>query len=242
MIKFTLWIVTPDGETSDKWYSVFSRARFSVTPLPDLAAISGISKDAWGLALVEICANGLASPKDLKTLLNGRNNIAVIVFSQPGKISNSEISGFLENGADDFITSDIDEEVLLAKTKAHMRRLLPSLNMARTHIKSADGRIEADRVAKTVKLRLPSGKNKILDDLTPKEFEIFFMFLSNEDRVVSRKSLMETIWQEKSGHVNFETIDKHVEALRHKLGAYGENIKTVYGTGYTYKSRAEETL
>ncbi len=242
MIKFTLWLVTQDGETSDKWYSVFSRARFSVTPLPNLEAINSISKDAWGLAFVEICANGLASPGDLKTLLNGRNNIAVIVFSRPGKVSNSEISGFLENGADDFITSDIDEEVLLSKTKAHMRRLLPSLNMARTLIKSADGHIETDRAAKTVKLRLPSGKNKILDDLTPKEFEIFFMLLGNENHVVSRKSLMETIWQEKSGHVNFETIDKHVESLRHKLGSYGENIKTVYGTGYTYKGRAERTL
>ena len=68
------------------------------------------------------------------------------------------------------------------------------------------------------------------------------MLLSDETHVVSRKSIMENIWQEKSGDVNSETIDKHVETLRRKLKGYGENIRTVYGTGYTYKSQAKERL
>ncbi|HNW45622.1 MAG TPA: helix-turn-helix domain-containing protein [Elusimicrobiales bacterium] len=77
---------------------------------------------------------------------------------------------------------------------------------------------------------------KTLENLTPKEFEIFYRLLGSEEAVVSRESLMEEIWQEKSGKVNSETIDKHVETLRHKLGTYGRNIRTVYGTGYTYKA------
>ena len=237
MIKFALWLITPDRDITDNWYRLFSRERFNVKPLPNLSAVGAIPQDTWGLAFMEICAGGLTSPDDLKTFLNGRKNISVIVLSKPGKTSNLEISAFLECGADDFITSDIDENVLLSKTKAHIRRLLPSLNMARTVVTSADGNIEIEKVNRTVKLGLASGKDKTLDGLTPKEFEIFFMLLSNEEHVVSRKSLMEDIWQERSGHVNFETIDKHVETLRRKLGSYGGNIKTVYGTGYTYKSR-----
>ena len=240
MIKFTLWLITPDREIGDRWYRLFSREHFNIKPLPDLAAVSRIPQDTWGLALVEVCAGGLAAPADLKTLLNGRKNISVIVFSKPGRTSNPEISGFLECGADDFILGDIDEKVLLSKTKAHIRRLLPSLNLARTVVTSADGDIEIEKVKRTVRLGLASGKNRTLDGLTPKEFEIFFMLLGNEEHVVSRKALMENIWLEKSGHVNVETIDKHVETLRRKLGAYGKNIKTVYGTGYTYKSRSEE--
>ena len=237
MINFALWLITPDRDIADKWYRLFSRERLNVKPLPDLSAISRIPQDTWGLALVEICAQGLTAPQDLKTFLNGRKNISIIVFSRPDKTSNPEISGFLENGADDFITSDIDERVLLSKTKAHIRRLLPSLNLARTVVISADGNIETDSVKRTVRLGLSSGKEKTINGLTPKEFEIFSVLLSNEEQVVSRKSLMEYIWREKSGDVNFETIDKHVETLRHKLGAYGKNIRTVYGTGYTYKSR-----
>lgn len=241
MIKFALWLITPDRDISDKWYRLFSRERFNVKPLASLSSFNSVPHDTWGLALVEICKDGLTSPKDMKTLLSGRKNISVIVFSKPGKTSNQEISAFLEHGADDFIQSDIDERVLLSKIKAHIRRLLPSLNMARTVVTSADGQIEIEKVKRTVSLG-PSGKGKILHDLTPKEFEIFFMLLSSEDHVVSRKALMEDVWREKSGHINVETIDKHVETLRRKLGEYGKGIRTVYGTGYIYKSLSKKEL
>ena len=237
MINFALWLVTPDRDLTDRWYRLFSRERLNIKTLPDLSAIARIPNDTWGLALIEICAKGVATPRDLKIFLSGRKNISVLVFSKPEKTSNLDISAFLENGADDFIPSNIDEKVLLAKTKAHIRRLLPSLNMAKTIVRSSDGDIEIEKVKRTVKLGLASGKNRTVDSLTPKEFEIFFMLLSDEEHVVSREYIMSDIWQERSGHVNSETIDKHVEGLRRKLGEYGKNIRTVYGTGYIYKSR-----
>ena len=255
MIKFALWLVTPDRDLMDKWYRLFSRERLNVincasatgqspsqaaTPRANFCPIGNIAPGTWGLAFMEICPGGLSSVRDLETFLHGRKNISVIVFSKPGKTPNSEISAYLECGADDFITSDIDESVLLSKTKAHIRRLLPSLNLARTAVSSADGNIEIERTKRTVRMGPVSGKNKVLDGLTPKELDILFMLLSNEGHAVSRKSLMEEIWIEKSGHVNVETIDKHVEVLRRKLGTYGKNIKTVYGTGYTYKSQSKE--
>ncbi len=242
MIKFALWLMIPDRDIADKWYRLLTRERFNVKPLPDLSHISRIHQDTWGIALAEICPEGLTSPQDMKPLLNGRKNVSIIVFSKPGKTSNADISAYLENGADDFIHSDIDERVLLSKIKAHIRRLLPSLNMARTVVTSASGDIEIEKVKRTVTLGFSSSKSKVLNGLTPKEFEIFFILLSNENSVVSRKTLMEDVWREKSGYINFETIDKHVETLRRKLGEYGKRIKTVYGTGYTYKSLAKEPV
>lgn len=242
MIEFSLWLITSEREIADKWYRLFSRERFNCISLPGFAAIGSIPQEAWGLVFVGICADGIQSPQHLKALLGGRKNLSVIVFNKPGKTSNPEISAFLECGADDFILSDIDERVLLSKAKAHIRRLLPSLNLAKTTITSADGDVQVEKVRRTVKLGPAGGKTKTLDGLTPKEFEIFFMLLGNEGRAVSRRSLMEDIWSEKSGQVNSETIDKHVETLRRKLGPYGKNIKTIYGTGYIYKGRSEEPL
>lgn len=240
MIKFALWLVTADRDIADRWYRLFSRERLNVKPLRDLSLFSRTPDETWGLAFVEICPEGLCAPRGLKAFLSGSKNVSVIVFGKPGKVPNAQISGFLESGADDFITTDIDERVLLSKTKAHIRRLLPSLNMAKTVVTSGDDDIELDKFKRTVRLGINSGKEKILDDLTPKEFEILAMLLGSENYVVSRKALMEEIWREKSGHVNFETIDKHVESLRRRLGAYGKNIRTVYGTGYTYKSQLKE--
>lgn len=242
MIEFALWLVTSDKDITDKWYRLFSRERFNIRLRPGLPAVGAIPPDTWGLALVETGTQGLTSPPDLKTFLGGRKNISVIIFSGPGKTSASDISGFLDQGADDFILSDIDERVLLSRVKAHLRRLLPSLNLARTAVTSGDGGIELDKVKRTVRLGPAAGKNRILGGLTPKEFEILFVLVGSEGRAVSRKTLMENIWRGKSGCVNTETIDKHVETLRRKLGTYGKKIGTVYGTGYVYKTRPEEPL
>lgn len=235
MVKLILWIVTPDKELSNSWYNLFSRETFQTVQLLRLSTLN-LPDDSWGLIFAEIGAEGMAAPNELRTLLAGRKNVSVIVFSRPGKTSNALISGFLESGADDFITNDIDEKVLLSKTKAHIRRLLPSLNAARTILISRDGDIEIDRLKRTVKTAFRSKKEKVIESLTPKEFDIFSLLLCKEAEVVSRSFLMEELWKERSGDVNFETIDKHVETLRRKLGPYGRNIRTIYGTGYTYKS------
>ena len=236
MIKFVVWILARDKAVSEKWYRLFSREHFEVKLLPALAAIEEHSYGAWGIVFAEISPEALGTTKDLASALSGRKNISFIVFSKPDRTTNTMISEFLEHGADDFITSDIDEKILLSKTKAHIRRLLPSLNLARTVVVSQNGGIEIDRTKRTVTLGCKTAGKKTLENLTPKEFEIFYRLLGSEEAVVSRESLMEEIWQERSGKVNSETIDKHVETLRHKLGTYGRNIRTVYGTGYTYKA------
>lgn len=241
MIEFAIWLITPDREIADKWYRRFSRERLNVRTLPGLFALNNLPQGTWGLAFVEACKEGAASPEDLKSFLNGRKNISVIVFSRPGRVDNKAISAFLESGADDFITTDMDENVLFFKAKAHIRRLLPSLNQARTVVTSRDGSLELDRERRTVRMDLNSPMEKTLDDLTPKGFEILTILLSNENCAISRKSLMEQIWQEKAGHINVETIDKHVELLRRRLGNYGRNIRTVYGTGYAYMTQPKES-
>lgn len=239
MIELVIWVITPDTEMAGRWAGLFSRERFQARQLAGLAAFKPAPGN-WGLAFIEIGTAGLAEPKDLKAFLGGRKDISVIVFSRPGRTGNALISGFLENGADDFITTDINENVLLSKTKAHIRRLLPSLNAARTIIFSKNREVEIDRLQRTARLRPGSGHEKLIETLRPKEFDIFFLLLSQEEEVVSRNFLMEEIWRTKAGDVNCETIDKHVETLRRKLGPYGRNIRTVYGAGYMYKARQKE--
>ena len=237
MVKFMVWILAKDKAISEKWYRMFTRERFEAKILPDLAALGAQDQDgAWGIVFAEIASGAMSSVKDLQAALSGRKHISFIVFSQPDKTTNTLISEFLEKGADDFVTSDIDEKILLSKMKAHIRRLLPSINLARTLVASKNGAVEIDRTRRTVTVGKKTAGEKTLENLTPKEFEIFYMLLGSEEAVVTREALMLEIWQEKAGLVNNETVDKHVETLRHKLGAYGKNIRTVYGAGYTYKA------
>ncbi len=236
MLNFTLWILTQDKNLADRWYRLFSRESLNVLVLDTLESLEKAAASTKGMVLTEIGVPGLKTAGDLQGFAGRNSNISIIIFSKRDRINNAQISEFLEAGADDFITPEIDERILLSKTRAHLRRLLPTLNCARTVILSTGCDIEVDRIKRTIKTGVNTRKPEFLDNLTPKEFEIFSLLLCNESRVISRSLLMEEIWKEKSGTVNVETIDKHIETLRSKLGAYGKRIKTVYGTGYTYKS------
>ena len=235
-MDFILWILAEDKHLADRWYRLFTRESWHVQ-LPDtLTTLETAAKSAKGMVLVEIGLPGMRTPKDLQGFTGRNIDVSVVVFSRRDKITNAHISEFLEAGADDFITPEIDERVLISKTRAHLRRLLPTLSCAKTVVLSRNGDIEVDRIKRVIKTGIKSKKPESYENFTPKEFEIFSLLICNENQVVSRNLLMEEIWKEKSGKVNVETIDKHIETLRHKLGASGKNIKTVYGTGYTYKS------
>lgn len=234
MIKFALWIITADESLAERWYRLFSRESLHTIRRHSLAGFAP-PPETCGIALIEAGIEGMSKPKDLADFLKGRKDISVIVFSAPGYSSNQLISGFLEHGADDFISSDIDERVLLSKTRAHIRRMVPSINAAKTLITSKSGDISLDKVNRTLKTCIGSKREKAIEGLTPKEFDIFSLLLAHEGEIVSRSYLMEEIWKDKSGKVNCETIDKHVENLRNKVGDCGGRIKTIYGSGYIYK-------
>jgi DNA-binding response OmpR family regulator len=236
MTDFTLWIVTSDLKLSESWYRLFSRECLRVERLETLNALGRACEGRKGLALVAMGLADLHSTADFRLFITGRANISAIAVAPKDKTSNTAIAELLESGADDFVMADIDERILLSKIKAHLRRILPNLACLRTLVVSKNGDLQIDRVKRTILAGLKKKKPAELENITPKEFDILSTLVCNEEQVVTRDFLMDEIWKEKSGQVNCETIDKHVETLRHKLGQYGKNVKTVYGAGYMYKA------
>ena len=161
----------------------------------------------------------------------GLGPACLIAFGDPAEISNRAIAALLSGGADDFIFKDIDAAVLAAKIKAFLRRVVPRQYLCSAPLKSADGLIAVHCAERRVTIR-NGGGDRDLSDITQKEFEILALLLSNEGRVVARQTLLEDIWAGKAEEVNPETVDKHVGALRRKLGKYGSRIRTIYGSGY----------
>lgn len=56
----------------------------------------------------------------------------------------------------------------------------------------------------------------------------------NTNRVLTRGLILEQVWKGDPS-MTTRTVDKHIEALRKKLGAFGKKIKTVIGVGYVLK-------
>ena len=67
--------------------------------------------------------------------------------------------------------------------------------------------------------------------LRPKEVQILEILLREQGRTVSRGALIQKVWS-----LDFDgderMVDRHVAALRQKLGTAAQHIKSVYGAGY----------
>jgi DNA-binding response OmpR family regulator len=69
--------------------------------------------------------------------------------------------------------------------------------------------------------------------LTPKEFDLLFLFVANPGRAFNREFLIEKIWG--GDFEGFDrAVDNHIRRLRQKLGESGEKIATVWGVGYRF--------
>ena len=137
----------------------------------------------------------------------------------------------LEVGADDYLVKPFGMRELLARTRAALRRV--ELDAKRTQ--SAAG---PDKVIIHGPLRIePASHTVTLDGvdvaLTPKEFDLLFLFAANPGRAFHREFLIERIWG--GDFEGFDrAVDNHIRRLRQKLGDFGEKIATVWGVGYRF--------
>lgn len=90
----------------------------------------------------------------------------------------------------------------------------------------------------------PSRKKVFADgenaDLTYKEFELLNYLVENEGATISRKEIIDVIWNEADGEApNDRTIDVHIRRLRAKIAGYEDVIRTVRGGGYRFDKHPE---
>ncbi len=132
----------------------------------------------------------------------------------------------LEAGGDDYLVKPFAFEELMARLNALARR--PTLGSSPTVLKAGD--LEMDLVARTVR----RGGEDI--DLQPREFRLLEFLLRSEGRVVTRKMLLEQVWE---FHFDPKTniVETHISRLRTKIdrGRGVSLIQTVRGAGYTLR-------
>lgn len=128
---------------------------------------------------------------------------------------------FFQLGADECLSFNQDLHESVARVRAVIRRTVPV--QAEETIKVNE--IELNMSSYTVKI---AGKEI---DVTAKEFDLLYVFLSSPNRVLSRPYLIERVW----GYNYFgspRTIDVHIRRLRSKMGKAAKYIHTVPCVGY----------
>lgn len=137
----------------------------------------------------------------------------------------------LEMGADDYIVKPYDNDELVARVRAHLRRS-PRPNMSEELIfNNGDFRINF--------MNREVWVNNDLKHLTPKEFNLLAVLVRNAGRVVTRTELVTQAWGEEYGDA-IDSLKLYIHYLRQKLennAQQPEYILTSRGVGYRFVNR-----
>jgi two-component system, OmpR family, response regulator CpxR len=133
----------------------------------------------------------------------------------------------LELGADDYLAKPFNPRELVARIRAILRRAA-----------APRGRIEVNGVL------LDPGTREVTCDrrpvvLTTLEFDILELLMRSAGRVVSRDTLMGSMYNRRATPFD-RSIDMHVSHLRRKLETTRPLIKTIRGVGYQFCASSEE--
>lgn len=127
----------------------------------------------------------------------------------------------LDSGADDYIAKPFGMMELISRIRAVLRRTGPETEEKSWRIGS---------------LYVQPGRHIVQAGgvdvaLTYKEYELLCALLEADGRVLTRDTLLSTIWgYDFDGDTR--TVDVHIRRLRQKLGEAGSCIETVKGIGY----------
>lgn len=132
----------------------------------------------------------------------------------------------LDAGADDYLTKPVQLGELLARIRAHLRRVGPTAASSLLSL----GDLVLDMGSRRVTIQ---GAEVTL---RTKEFDLLARLAREPDAAVSRETLMTDVWDE-NWVGSTKTLDVHVASLRSKMGAGGTTahvptIRTLRGYGY----------
>jgi two-component system, OmpR family, response regulator len=161
---------------------------------------------------------------DLCQRLRRNGSDVPVVFLTARDATEDKIAG-LTVGGDDYVTKPFSLEELIVRVRAVLRRTKPGSQPAR--LTFAD--LEIDDDAHTVH------RGGVAIDLTPTEFTLLRFLTANAGRVLSKKQILDHVWQYDFGG-NDSVVQTYVSYLRRKVDVFDPPlIHTVPRIGYVMR-------
>jgi DNA-binding response OmpR family regulator len=193
-----------------RWAQTASEAyRLLVESVPDLVLLDLGLPDEDGLAVCEQVR---------------QRHPAVVVVVVTARTSEADAVLALDGGADDVVLKPFRSVELLARLRAHLRRL----EAAADRDELSAGLVRVDLRARRAWV------GEVGVELRPKELDVLVVLLGAPGVAVRREHLMDVVW-DKNWSGPTKTLDVHVANIRRKLADAGDRwdrIATLRGFGY----------
>ena len=183
-------------------------------------AIEKLDNDQYDIALVDIqLSNG--NGFSVCSAIKERGTMPVI-FLTASDDEYSVVAG-LDMGADDYISKPFRPRELLSRINSVLRRTKNTQNIISYH----------DLVVDTNQATVVKNGTEIL--LSAMEYKLLLVFLRNKGIVLSRRRLLELLWDTTGEFINDNTLTVYMKRLRDKIETNPQEpeiIITVRGLGY----------
>jgi DNA-binding response OmpR family regulator len=217
---FHILVVDDDKNTRRLLRAVLEAEHYTVTTACDgEEALAVLDREHIDLAILDIMMPHMDG-YEFTSLLRAEQNDLPILMVTAKQLPEDKKKGFLV-GTDDYMTKPIDEEEMLLRIRALLRRA-----KIVSEQKIEIGNVVLDYSDMSV---TRNGESQMLPQ---KEFLLLFKLLSYPGKTFTRIQLMDEIWGSES-ESGWETVTVHIGRLRKRFEGWEEfEIQSVRGLGY----------
>lgn len=217
---FHILVVDDDRHTRMLMQAILEAENYTVyTADNGVSALEVMDKNHIDLVVLDIMMPQMDGYEFTRLLRETDNNLPILMVSAK-QLPQDKHRGFLV-GTDDYITKPIDEEEMLLRIKALLRR---AQIVSEQKIRVGDVVLDYNTFTVT------RGSEAVV--LPQKEFLLLYKLLSYPGKIFTRIQLMDEIWGADS-ETGWETVTVHVGRLRKRFEHWPEfEIDSVRGLGY----------
>lgn len=180
------------------------------------------SKSGFNLCLLDVMLpkmDGFSLGQRIRKI----NQNIPIIFLTAKSLKEDKLKGF-DLGADDYITKPFDEEELVRRIKAVLRR--SNLENSTVEMQFKLGNFEYNHINLTLTIK---GKES---RITQKEGEVLFLLLQSKNNVLRREDILVKVWGENDYFMG-RSLDVFITKLRKHLKPDPQvKIENVHGVGF----------
>lgn len=217
---FRILVVDDDKNTRLLLKAVLEAENYTVfTADNGESALDMMDREHIDLVVLDIMMPKMDGYEFTKILRENQSTLPILMVSAK-HLPEDKHRGFIV-GTDDYMTKPIDEEELLLRIKALLRRA-----QIASERKMTIGEVVLDYDALTVT------RNDETQELPQKEFLLLYKLLSYPGKIFTRIQLMDELWGADSD-TGWETVTVHIGRLRKRFEGWPEfEIVSVRGLGY----------